>query len=1204
MQRGEVRRRASILLKREGCPEPELTAAGDHGDRTPAGSATLERVMKEELEGLELWLRASRGATSPFLPCHPATGLPVSTARKRSPAVVCDHRECERLHARAFALVSALLIHLYPMQQVMLAMEPKLWEGALYNLKKTLWERSLLSFGFLESLAAKFAGTASSDLQLRYRSSCMDRANKIPVQRGTAFECFSPCSNPLKNLLHCSWYAALELQDGSSLHQLRHELLVGMLKNSSNTLRLSYQESERAASFRMACNMQATTAASSRLESSGPAPESFNQGRRLFRKRARLERQGSGERYDSAGVTVSSTTRGQRVEGRKVPFAPGAHENSEEPSLTDCYEYKVLEAWREGREAVIAKLARSTRVKTASINCDGLPALSAQSFHPPTIKPADPSVEELPHPLRRVMGERTRTPATLLSILWLWVKRHDKQLNSARLYVVHAMELVIYTIACESHCAHTEALFNELGLFLQQVAEGYLADAQNFIALQQVPMPLFLYLVRISVQALARVAGHLGAVSAHSTDVSTRALKHVATLLLYRGDPSALPFAINILSDRCSPSFAERYALFLLREIIKCSEFPTVTTAVVNRPPCSHPSDPFIVAVVESLTNCVCNALREIPVRQKRPLQTDLSETLWDVLFPVAVHVLRSGGESFYQERSVTPMTSMLQSCYGILDELVPRWFNCIVMTRRRWVKKVSALPVGFTGEYEADHIVAQRVVLFASFIEGLLKYTTLLLPSALASVRKFSSVCAAAGVVLYDVDHQTAHEIMKQILILSSRVEEMDITAHLGIVRCLGSMRYGCTMWEAAVQHYTSAVRLLDAPEGDVGTSSFYQRPRVSSDMSTATVLRCVGSCPLPRAVRCMLTLRVIAFACAAGIALNGRSISACMHNFIMRRRRNADGVFSSAAWCDVLEWYNNTVPQHIVTSWRAQDAIFFHMACVQALLAQRNWPEALVLLPAVNRFYRNSGNGELPSFATVPYDFHGRVAMLLTLCAVDRTRSCDLAAASLRQLVAPPDVLPPVAAKSDEKVPEVLTAFTPPTRVGDTPIFRPTPPFIPEAVREEQGKLSLRLGCTELSYNHMRYTHDGLVKKLLGTVSQHNEVVSEKNGDMTTTADLEGRKMCSPTASRSGHAKLQKNAVSRPAQVRERVSQSFPLLHTVWSGDTPHDSEPMAASEQRGSAEARSDLDTRLVKVLAPLRRLERIRREKWRQQHPVRE
>ncbi|KAH8612518.1 hypothetical protein ERJ75_000871400 [Trypanosoma vivax] len=140
MQRGEVRRRASILLKREGCPEPELTAAGDHGDRTPAGSATLERVMKEELEGLELWLRASRGATSPFLPCHPATGLPVSTARKRSPAVVCDHRECERLHARAFALVSALLIHLYPMQQAMVAMEPKLWEGALYNLKKTLWK--------------------------------------------------------------------------------------------------------------------------------------------------------------------------------------------------------------------------------------------------------------------------------------------------------------------------------------------------------------------------------------------------------------------------------------------------------------------------------------------------------------------------------------------------------------------------------------------------------------------------------------------------------------------------------------------------------------------------------------------------------------------------------------------------------------------------------------------------------------------------------------------------------------------------------------------------------------------------------------------------------------------------------------------------------------------------------------------------------
>ncbi|ORC87608.1 uncharacterized protein TM35_000212140 [Trypanosoma theileri] len=852
----------------------------------------------------------------------------------------------------------------------------------------------------------------------------------------------------------------------------------------------------------------------------------------------------------------------------------------------------------------------------------------------------------------------------LIDTLLDWVK-NEKNIKNKQIYTIHAVELVIFLFAAKVHSNNdyggkSDDVRLPLEKLLQRIEEKHLSTTINSnsdsnsnsnsipllnVAFQALTEPLSTFLVDATFTALFSKEKEINSSSSSSVwthDSSFPPLRWVwgnnrlslmcmAALLWNLHSSKALNHAIltlrdnkffshsintdsTILSTSTSTSFSllqwHAHVLVLLTTMIKYGNHGSALTATIVESSSSPLKLRFLLTVVEWLNTSLLAILNTIHVRTKKPLPRFISEALWDVQIPLTIWALHHI-TSMRNECGLVDVCKLVENCQLIINDLTLRWDYSIVPKRRYHKKEtmpsiISTTMIGLKEEYEADAIIADRVVKFASLLEGELLSALDVLPHLFSNSRSFSCMCNAVGIVLYDVDIRTGHQIMKYLLHLLPNEKEMDVEAHVGIIRCLSSMRHGCTLWQEALYHFTRAVTLINNinKEDEVSLQRNQRFSHIPSDLSTARVLRCVGSSPLSYSMRCLLTFKVVAFARAAGVPLNTQSFSACLHNFTMRKEEtllvgswfnnnNNKSNNKNNHWCDALQWYDDMNTSTLLSS---RDLSFFLSTCLQSMLAQGEWSDALLSRPLVEWIRLYAGSMKLD-----PYDYITKVFILLTLCASDRTRSCANAAKALFQSIQDSSLHMKSSTVNYKVLEELyhtaISDISPSlynelnTTISRTPLFRKEAPVIPKPViKREETLSSLQLRRYGVLYTHTHYNHhEALVVKLRQSLSSRLDGTPKETTNTSSSSS-------SSEEEEGQQQQQQKRGKGSLVQIRERVSRVFPLMQVVWSEEILH-SEKVEENDENsitGDA-ARSLMDTRYASVLIPLRKLEKLRAEK---------
>lgn len=1205
-QRGELRRRAGVFCAKDNARCPWWSSGVFAGDDSRVNGRKLKDVLVEEMEGCRAW------ATECIQKMGSAAGIdqtrcalkPVGGAgepfEEICGAVACFAGE-ESGVVESFALASVLLNHLRPMRRCVVELARDAWGEALNVCEQFLNSDDAISSALGAELFRCVASVAPSNSRVKLLSLYVhQRRNQL-------------LSN-LKDLPNLFRFCSLRCFDEEELLNWRRKLREQMQAMLDIIREMDALDVERAQEFKRACSL-GRRAAVNMVPAGGYSQEHHgsHSNRSSFSSPAsfsrNMEKRGCGveceEGKKSVQVREISAKGAEYVKGNvegldNTSRSGNRFTSSEMAVVSSCWQRTALETWRKQRGSAIRMLC-SQDGKEAKEGGQGKQFRVELGHH----EACRVDVAEGPHRtplsrLRATISGGCKDYSDLLTALCSWVRENRRDLNET-CYMTFVLEIVVFIFVCELRPSVGVAALSQLTSLLVQFRKEQAVNNSVNLFTEPLTVGLAAVALRTSMEA-ARRGTVRGGIAIDPEDVGNSPfLKDVAALLFEVRLPHMLRQTVSILRDGYFTSPLETIGapppLGFSNEFYQHTGVIAVLVRMAacrNMRPTVSPDFPtvpiqpvaFLIELTEVVGESAILMLREIPLRRKKPIPGVLNEALWGLFVPFAAWLLHNG-ESLAGELPVDGVRRLLKLCEAVVADLAARWNHSVVPTRRRWISMEKPVVSLFTQEYVADEVTRRKVVSFASLLEGILSAALRFFPNIFSEARGFSRVCSAVAIILHDVDTHTAHQIMEFLLRLSPPPEQMDCSAHHAVVRCLSAMRHGCTLWMQAVHHYTQTLRTIIRDEEDASVTAS-KRSRVSADVSTSLVLRCVGSSNAPRAVRCMLTLRIAALASAAGISLNAQSLVSCMHNFVMRRSQ-PNGIFNGVPWCDVLGWHSNLMTRARRASWAMRDVQFLHAACLQALLAQGEWPEALLLLPRVEIPFANDYCREGSKTGT--RGFKSCVMSLLALCASDRTRSCRDTAATLIEMVRRRTSEREMCPTWDGTVTKLcqIACVEPPIYRGRdeksrTPLFRDCAPSFPQPAPDAEGELLIRLGSTALSYNHPRYSHEALVKRLEARVARlRSEVAVTLAITCTGTEEPqrghEGEKHCRPSLIR----------------VCERTSVGLHRSRVVWSQNTLMREETDPSRARAHDEAARSLLDTRLASVMVPLRRLERIRAEK---------
>ncbi|RNF26105.1 uncharacterized protein Tco025E_01634 [Trypanosoma conorhini] len=1187
LQRGELRRRAKVLFSLE-----KWHAAGCAANAATVVKETLAAILKEEVDGCRGWADVASGGS-----CHVSFVLGggdtarVVDAASALAATLRGHgdptnADCIRRLLCAVAVVSAMLNHFCPLCCAMAASAelPHAWAQALASFEQLLNDEGIVSFVLTEAVVSAVVSANSFPLTILQRCDALLKETRAKML---------PCLVPLQRLLEVTDAAAasatagapgpaLHMRTEAQLLDLKCRLQGELRERLAVALELEQRSVEQAQQFRQAWDLHRMSARDT--QSCGPClrprKEGFTAGDSSGASAGWRVHSGAPPVVREAAAETKSTVRCETV-------ARG-HETAVTAS---CWERTVLEVWGARREAVLAVLRQHAIADSILLKRDGAAKEAKAKQDVGSAWMADVLPGALSRQLRALIGAPDQHATRLFVSLRRWV-RGGRAAPDAEVYVARALELVVFLLVADVTAAQDDTLLPELIELVKHLAGARgQGDASLLPSLRQLPDALAVALVG-AVLSLPSTQAALFAEHHSHTEGGRRVLSNVSFLLWELHSACALQHAVSMLgAGRTVPHAAggggviapplpslqgRAAAVRLLADVARRGR----GAGLALGPSPTHDAG-FTLTLTELLGYGAVAQLQGIPARMRRPLPRFFSEALWEGLLPLATGSLHEL-QRIHRDCGGDAVRRLLELCRALVEAIAPRWDYSIVPTRRLQRRALTLLASALAGqEYEANDAVKDRVVKFASLLEGLLAGAAAASPHLLPDSRTFSRMCNAVGLILHDVDGRTGHQIMTHLLRLRPPLHTLDTEAHIAIIRCLSSLRHGCTLWEEAVRHYRQAVDFVEDANKHNPVGASHRRPHIPADLSTARLLRCIGSSPLPREARCALTLRVVAFARASGLSLSSQSYSSCLLNFTLRERQ-CTGAFTGAPWCDALEWYNDAMTRMQQTPPPQQDPLCFQLACLQSLLAQGEWPEALLSIPLADILRRHDDAAEFGLDR-----FTGKVSFLLRLCASDRTRSCAGAARSLLKVLQPlsspkpgtqavnlaemrhlcrvANTLPPVHAEAKA--------------TSGVPLFRHEAPLIPRSPVEMGGAWTHSPGSCALSLRRPCHNQEALLAKLEDTV------FLGLHGTPSHASGGVGGDPLRPLA---------------PLQVRERVSRAFPLLKTVWSAEDVLRREAAAAGEG-----ARSRMDTCYASVIVPLRRLERLRAEKrrgMRGRHPA--
>ncbi|ESL10885.1 hypothetical protein TRSC58_01374 [Trypanosoma rangeli SC58] len=1180
LQRGELRRRANLFFSLEKWHAPGCgDTAADMADET------LAAILNEEVDGCRAWTDVANGRRYHMSFVLSGGG---GTARVEEAAAldaaVCGHADpthadCVRLLLYAIAVVSAMLNHFRPLRWAIAISTgiPRAWEQGLASFQQLLNDEGIVSFVMAEEIAsaimsayyfpATFVQRCDTLLKEK-REKMLPRVVSLQhlLKEKSAAAAFTAPETP-----RC----ALHMRTEAQLLDLKWRLQQELCERLAVASQVEQRSVEQAQQFKDACDLHRTGGRDS--EACGSHPMHRKKGFAAVS----CDNAAKGHRAPS-----NALSRGREAPADKKPkLKPETVASAHETAITaSCWERTILEVWGARREAVFAVLRQYYSTNNGLLKHKETGGKTKAKEEVGSVWVADVLPGALSSQLRALIGVPGLHATRLFDLLRRWVMGERAALD-ARVYVAWALELVVFLLVANLNALQDVNLLSELMDLVKHLAgTRSQEDASLSPSLQQLPDALAVVLMDAVFLFFSTGAYVFAKHNLHGGRDGTRRW-HVSYLLWELHSSCSLRRAVSMRSDGAPVVEAagdEGVNALPFTFSRDRTEAVMLLTDVALRGggegfmvgPSPRQDVGFILTLIELLGHAVVAELQEISARMKRPLPQFLSEALWEGLLPLTTCSLHHL-ERIHRDCGREAVRRLLEFCRALVDELTPRWDYSIMPTRRLRKKALTVFTSPAEQEYRANQAIQKRVVKFASLLEGLLAGAADALPHLLPDSCSFSRMCNAVGLILYDVDGYTGDQLLMHLLRLRPSKITLDLEAHMAIIRCLSSMRHGCTLWEEAILHYKQAVdSLADArPHNPVAP---HRCPHVPEDLFTARLLRCIGSSPLQREPRIALTLRIVAFARACGLPLSTHSYSSCLLNFTLRGKQPT-GMFTGAPWCDALEWYNDAMVRMKQTLMPQRDPLCFQVACLQSLLAQGEWSKALLSLPLADIVRHHDGAAELGHVA-------GNVSFLLRLCASDRTRSCASAARSLLQMLRLLSLPTPGARAVNLEEMQSLchVANTPPPLYTEVkaatgvPLFRHEAPLIPRPPLEKGGAWTHSLGISVFSCCSPCNSLDALVGKLEDAVLL---------GLQETTSD---------TAGSGGGGSLQPSARVR---VRERMSRAFLTLKTVWSADD-FLRRVNAADEEATTGEAvRSRLDTCYASVIVPLRRLERVRAEKRR-------
>ncbi|KEG11121.1 hypothetical protein DQ04_02961080 [Trypanosoma grayi] len=1209
LERGEVRRRAKLSLNNVAQTQQQLDhRACGYSNPTRTESETAAAILKEELEGCRAWAAVNAAASTPRHPISLITAsvraaamenmLPSSACASAAAddddddVVVVGCSERIELLLLVFSVVSAMLNHRLPLRTALDALAPHTSETTLAICEQFLGENNIVLFNIAEALCSGMSTPASSLYTMQCVHAFVREKQTGRVQHLLGDEEGMVRSPPEEDL----WGAALHTLNEAQLLEAKRQLQEELQKLLTAAARADQRSIATAQRFGSACDAHRITVTNSQAV----RVHSGRRGKGSTAATTRVRKVITPVRCtDSGEANIVDALRESSGASARCGTTAATHR----PEISSsCWQRSAIEVWRSRREAVLVALDRyQLLVSGDDQECQERAKTEAMPATAPSAL-----LETLSCQLRAVISVDSDA-AHILDALWRWTGSESNAASTGT-HTALALELVLFLFATASTKSEGRGVLLELPGLLRRVLEVDTGkNAASSSLLRALPDSLSVFLIDTVFSALLRCNAHPTTADGRRID-NNHSLACVAGLLWELHSPHVLRHAVSMWRNRKSPPeqgvsdagnssssslFQQHANAVMLLLLVVAKRVGPEATVECSSPPMDLP---FILAVCELLCNDVLALLKQIPVRAKKPLPRFINEALWNVLFPLATWALHHS-ECTRSECGMAAVRQLVELSHAVVGDLTLRWDYSVVPTRRLWRrmnKREMGLPYATDlvaaveeEEYEADDTVACRVVRFASLLEGMLLTAAEVLPHLLPDSCAFSCMCNAVGVVLHDVDGRTGHQIMTHLLRLTPPEARMDVEAHIAVVRCLASMRHGCTLWEEAVWHYKCAVLTASDANAVVAASECHlRRPHVPTDLGTARVLRCVGGSPLPRGARCMLTIRLVAFARAAGVPFSAHSLAACLLNFTMRRNPPVRG-FNGAPWCDALEWYDDVMSRCDEAAPPMQDLSCFHIACLQSLLAHGEWTEASLSLPMASISRLCEGKAALSLS-----DVTGRVSFLLALCAADRTQSCADAATALYQTLQ--NSLPAVG--SPEVNPEQLlrlyraaVAVPPMHRELEvrcrTPLFRHEAALIPRSVDERDGELALRLGICGISHHHHHHHDDhpchghyALVKKLETCVSCRLAGAADRTADALDIGPQQQE--------HQPHSRL---------RVRERSSRTLSIMRVVWSEEEYMKKTKGAEAGVMEEGVTRSLMDTRYANVMVPLQKLQRLRAAK---------
>ncbi|EKF38735.1 hypothetical protein MOQ_001054 [Trypanosoma cruzi marinkellei] len=1090
-----------------------------------------------------------------------------------------------RLLVCALAVVSAMLNHFCPLRWVITASAgvPHVWDQAIALVEQLLNDEAIVPFIMAEALASAMmsvsSSSSSSDVMMRRYDALLKEKRKrlltciIPLQHVLGGGEAAPLSIAgfTKNTLH--------LRTETQLIELKRDLQKELRERLAIASQLDQCSVDRAQQFKEACELYRATVKENQAD--GRQPRLQKKGLTGF-SRTDIS---PGHRVHSSDVPEENKLRTETKRKLKCETDTSNHEAK---VTSSCWERTVLEVWRARREAVLGVLREYWTVDNGSLRRKGIEKKTKAKEKAGVLWMTDALLGSLSRQLLALIGVQGQNLISLLDSLCRWIGSQRDVLDEG-MYTTLAVELVVFLLVDKYYSSRAENLLPELMDVLKHLAGTRARDDFPSPLFQKLPDALAVVLVdAVCFPLLTGVSCSSEGTSDASRD--RRLSSHVSILLWELQSSVTLRHAVSILQgDRpcqlprgnddvnpmsLTPSLGATEELMLLTDVARHGRCGGVALNLSPRHDVC-----FLLTLTELLGTSVFAHLKEIPIRARKPPPRFLSEALWNALLPLTIGLLHHI-QRMYIEYGAKAVRCFLEFSRALVEELTPRWEYNIVPTRRLQKKGVTIFTyTAVEQEYEANHVVENRVVKFTSLLEWLLMGASEFFPELLPDGYSFSRMCNAVGLILYDVDGRTGHQIMTHLLRLMPPKEKMDIEAYIAAIRCLSSMRHGCTLWEEAVKYYREAFHFVEDDANAKDAMNSHRRPHVPADLSTARVLRCIGSSPLPHVPRCTLTLQIVAFARASGVPLSLQSYSSCLLNFTLRKN-SPTKAFSVAPWCDALEWYNDVMSRSKQVNLPKQDPLCFQVACLQSLLAQGDWPEALFSLPLADIVRQHDDDAAELNLS----HFSGKVSFLLRLCASDRTRSCAHAAKSLLYVFQTlPSLTPGTKAANLEDMQKLChVANTSPPVLSElksttgTPLFRHETPLIPRISLELEDE---RVRCFEpfgVSFRHFYQNQNSLIEKL--EAAMLSRLHSRKSG-------IDG---CDEKDSDQSFASI---------RVRERVSCTFPFLQTVWSAEEFLTKRKGADGEAKRGDIVRSRMDTCYASVIVPLRRLERLRAEKRR-------